>query len=85
MDERTDHRWANRYSTLSCSEAIGPKWAIVVGSKLETKNDDEKISTVSTVGPLQSTHSKHQTVRSNNVNIMLTLSWTMFTGLPKGL
>ena len=48
MDERTYHRWANRYNTLVCSEAIGPKWAIVVGSKLEIKNNDDKISTVST-------------------------------------
>ena len=44
MDERTDHRWANRYSTLGCSEAVAP------GSKLESKNGDEKISIVSTVG-----------------------------------
>ena len=53
-------RWANRYNTLGCNEAIGPKRAIVVGSKLETKNNDEKISTVSTVAPSLSTHSKIQ-------------------------
>ena len=44
-------RWANRYNTLGCSEAIGPKWAIVVGNKLQIKNDAEKILTASTVGP----------------------------------
>ena len=43
-------RWANRYNTLGCSEAIGPKWAIVVGNKLQIKNDAEKILTASTVG-----------------------------------
>ena len=30
-------RYANRYNTLGCSEAIGPKWSIVVGNKLDTK------------------------------------------------
>ena len=64
--------WVNRYNTLVCSKVIGPKWAIIVGSKLETKNDDEKISTVSTVGPLLSTHFKNPTVRSNNMDIMFT-------------
>ena len=43
----------------------------IVDSKLETKYDD-KISTVSTVGPLLSGHSKNPTVRSNKMDIMLT-------------
>ena len=49
MDEwmnRWEDRWANKYNTLDCSEVICPKWSIVVDNKLETKNDDEKISTV---------------------------------------
>ena len=71
-------RWANRYNTLYCSEATGPKWAIVVGNKLETKNDDKKVSTVSTVCPSLSTHSKHLSAWSNNMDDMLILSWTMF-------
>ena len=76
-------KWANRYNTLACSDTIGPKWAIVVGSKMR-KNDD-KILTASTVGPSLSTHSKNPTVRSNDTNIMLTLSWTMFYWVPEGL
>ena len=71
-------RWPNRYNTLACSEAIGPKWAIIVGSKLDTKNDDEKVSTLSTVRPSLSTHAKNLTAWSNNIDEMLTLSWTMF-------
>ena len=71
-------RWTNRYNTLSYSETIGPKWAIVVSSNLETKNDDEKILTASTVGPSLSTHFKNPTARSKNMEITLTLSWTMF-------
>ena len=45
-------RWANSYNTLGCSEAIGSKLAIVVGNKLDTKNNDDKILTASTVSPL---------------------------------
>ena len=70
-------RWTNRYNTFSYSETIGPKWAIVVSSNLETKNDDEKISTASTVGPSLSTHLENPTVRYNNMEITLKLSWTM--------
>ena len=71
-------RWANRYNTLVYGGAIGPKWAIVVDSKLESKNDDEKVSTFSTVHPSLSTHSKNPTVWSNNMDDMLTLRWTIF-------
>ena len=84
MDERTYHRWANGYNTLACSDTKGPKWATVVGSKMR-KNDDDKILTASIVGPSLSTHSKIPTLRSNDMNIMLTLSWTMFYWVPEGL
>ena len=70
--------WTKRYNTSTYSETIGPKWAIAVSSNLETKNDDEKILTASAVGPSLSTHFKNPTAKSKNMEITLTLSWTMF-------
>ena len=57
---------------------VTAKWAIVVSSNLETKNDNEKILTASTVGPSLSTHLKNPTARFKNMEMTLTLSWTMF-------
>ena len=48
-------KWANRYNTLACSDTIGPKWAIVVGSKMR-KNDADKILIASFVGPYHWVH-----------------------------
>ena len=59
-------RQANRYNILGFSEAICPKWATVVGNKLETRNMMKNLNSfycwLITKYTLQ-----NLTVRSNNM------------------